>query len=205
MLPSGETFSRAMQELGIRRDDTVVVYDSPHLGIFSGPRVAWIFRVFGHPKVHLLNNFKLWVERGLPTETGPVRDAAWEKSDYPVVKPDESIVVSFEEMVKHARDGTREGVEIIDARPNGRFLGIDPEPRPGLWLLPSYQCYQCLANQIHRALFRTCSRFDLAPVQTRTNAQLTIDRCDLASLQRACGSHYKDSQVRFGSAQDLPG
>src|SRR5687767_10102827 len=32
MLPMGETFARAMGELGISRGDTVVVYDSPHIG-----------------------------------------------------------------------------------------------------------------------------------------------------------------------------
>lgn len=41
MLPSPEIFKDAMSELGISRDDTVVVYDSAELGIFSGPRVAW--------------------------------------------------------------------------------------------------------------------------------------------------------------------
>ena len=67
MLPtSGRHFARAMRNLGIRRTDTVVVYDTAELGIFSAPRVAWTFRVFGHPRVHVLNNFRIWVERGLP-------------------------------------------------------------------------------------------------------------------------------------------
>lgn len=41
MLPSPEVFKDALSDLGIARDDTVVVYDSAELGIFSGPRVAW--------------------------------------------------------------------------------------------------------------------------------------------------------------------
>lgn len=41
MLPSPAVFKEAMSELGIARDDTVVVYDTAELGIFSGPRVAW--------------------------------------------------------------------------------------------------------------------------------------------------------------------
>jgi thiosulfate/3-mercaptopyruvate sulfurtransferase len=133
MLPNGYVFAKAMEELGIRREDTVVVYDSPHIGIFSAPRAAWTFKVFGHDRVHVLNNFGLWKKQGLRTESGEVK--AWDKTNYPVVKPDLSMVVGFEEMVKHAKDGTREGVEIIDARPRGRFLGTDPEPRPGLRFL----------------------------------------------------------------------
>ncbi|KAF8245200.1 Rhodanese-like protein [Wilcoxina mikolae CBS 423.85] len=130
MLPNGEVFAKAMGELGIRREDTIVVYDSPHIGIFSAPRAAWTFKVFGHDKVHVLNNFKLWKEQGLPRESGGIK--AWDKTSYPVVKPDMSVVVGFEEMVKHAEDSIRERVEIIDARPGGRFCGTDPEPRPGL-------------------------------------------------------------------------
>ena len=137
MLPTGETFAAAMSELGIQRDDTVVVYDSPHLGIFAGPRVAWIFRVFGHPKVHLLNNFKLWVEHGLPTEAGPA--AACEKTQNPVVQPRSDMAVSFEEMARLSKEGTKEGVEIVDARPNARFWGEAPEPRPGA-CLPGGEC-----------------------------------------------------------------
>lgn len=130
MLPDPQTFANAMSELGITREDTLVVYDSPHIGIFSAPRVAWTLKVFGHPRVHLLNNFKLWAAQGLPTESGEVKE--WEKTEYAVPQMDYSVVVDFEEMVTHAEMGTKEGVEIIDARPNGRFLGIDPEPRPGL-------------------------------------------------------------------------
>lgn len=130
MLPDGETFAKAMGELGIARDDTVVVYDSPHVGIFSGPRAAWTFRVFGHVKVHLLNNFKVWVEKGFPVESGEVE--RWEETNYPVVQPDRSIVVDFEEMVKRAQEGKKDGLVIVDARPKGRFDGKDPEPRPGL-------------------------------------------------------------------------
>jgi len=131
MLPDSQTFSNAMSELGITREDTLVVYDSPHVGIFSAPRVAWMLKTFGHSKVHLLNNFKVWMAQGLPTESGDV--PKWEKTEYPVPRMDEGVVVDFEEMVNNSERGTTGRVQIIDARPNGRFLGTDPEPRPGLW------------------------------------------------------------------------
>ncbi|KAI1801180.1 thiosulfate sulfurtransferase [Daldinia bambusicola] len=133
MLPSAKTFAEAMSSLGIRKDDTVVVYDSKELGIFSAPRVAWTLRVFGHPKVHILNNFKLWVEQGFPTESGELYSV--ECNPYPIPKTDEKQVASFEQVrevaLDHNKEGS-EGVQIIDARPAGRFSGKDPEPREGL-------------------------------------------------------------------------
>jgi len=129
MLPTGKTFAEAMSEMGVGREDTVVLYDSPQLGIFSAPRAAWTFRVFGHLRVHLLNNFRIWVEQGYPVEKGPVGQVV--RTQYPIAEPDLSLVSSFEEILEIAREGGREGVQILDARPQGRFLGNDPEPRPG--------------------------------------------------------------------------
>ncbi|WQF87549.1 Putative Rhodanese-like domain, sulfurtransferase TST/MPST [Colletotrichum destructivum] len=133
MLPSAKDFAAAMSELGIRKEDTVVVYDTKELGIFSAPRVGWTLKIFGHPKVHVLNNFKLWVEEGLPTESGELYNV--ECYTYPIPKVDESKVVDFEEVREIALDHNKEGaegVQIIDARSPGRFTGKDPEPRPGL-------------------------------------------------------------------------
>ncbi|KAL1977505.1 hypothetical protein VTN31DRAFT_364 [Thermomyces dupontii] len=132
MLPTNERFAQAMSELGIRRDDKIVVYDSAELGIFSAPRVGWTLRVFGHPGVHVLNNYKLWVEQGLPTESGDPEPV--EKTKYPVPAYETDHVVHFPEMkeiVKENKNGSQ-SVEVLDARPYGRWAGTDPEPRPGL-------------------------------------------------------------------------
>ncbi|KAI5801576.1 Rhodanese-like domain-containing protein [Peziza echinospora] len=132
MLPTPEVFSEAMKNLGIQREDTVVIYDSPQVGIFSAPRAAWTFRVFGHPKVHLLNNFKQYVDEGLPTESGE-ENLSYEKTVYPAAPFNYSLVASFEE-IKDISQSEENGkkIQIIDARPNGRWKGTDPEPRAGL-------------------------------------------------------------------------
>lgn len=136
MLPTAEDFAKAMQDLGIRKDDEVVIYDSKELGIFSAPRVGWTFRVFGHPAVHILNNYRLWVERGFPTESGAPQPVDHEQqSDYPVPTINPEMVVKFAEVKDIAKDYGKEGAEgiqIIDARPRGRWAGSSPEPRPGL-------------------------------------------------------------------------
>jgi thiosulfate/3-mercaptopyruvate sulfurtransferase len=133
MLPSPEDFAQAMGQLGIRRDDSVVVYDSKELGIFSAPRVGWTFRVFGHSNVHLLNNFKLWCEEGYPVESG--EPEAVEPVEYPVPELDVGKVVAFEQVKEIALEQGKEGaeeVQILDARSEGRWKGTEPEPRPGL-------------------------------------------------------------------------
>lgn len=133
MLPTAEKFAQSMSELGIRRDDEVVVYDTEELGIFSAPRVGWTLRVFGHPKVHVLDNYKLWVRENYPTETGePLQP---EKSSYPVPTYDSKLVIPYRELKEIAKEHRKEGareVEILDARSRGRWAGVDPEPRPGL-------------------------------------------------------------------------
>jgi thiosulfate/3-mercaptopyruvate sulfurtransferase len=133
MLPTAETFAEAMSELGIRRDDEVVVYDSEELGIFSAPRVGWTLRVFGHPKVHILDNYRLWVRENYPTETGEPQQP--EKTNYPVPTYDSKLVIPYLELKEIAKEHRKEGakeVEILDARSQGRWAGTDPEPRPGL-------------------------------------------------------------------------
>lgn len=133
MLPGSKEFALAMSEIGVRRDDTVVVYDSKELGIFSAPRVAWTMKLFGHPNVHLLNNFKLWVDQGFPTESGELYSV--DCCTYPIQPLEEDRVASFEEVKEIAEDYGKEGsegVQILDARPEGRWSGRDPEPRETL-------------------------------------------------------------------------
>ncbi|ORY02444.1 thiosulfate sulfurtransferas-like protein [Clohesyomyces aquaticus] len=133
MLPSAADFAAAMGALGIRRDDSVVVYDSKELGIFSAPRVGWTLQVFGHPNVHVLNNFRLWCEQGLPTEEGEPEPV--QAVEYAVPELNASRVVAFEEVREIAKEQGKEGaeeVQILDARSGGRFRGTEPEPRKGL-------------------------------------------------------------------------
>jgi thiosulfate/3-mercaptopyruvate sulfurtransferase len=133
MLPSASDFAKAMSGLGIKRDDTVVVYDSHEMGIFSAPRVGWTLKAFGHESVHVLNNFKVWVEEGYPTESGEFYDV--DTCAYPIPEFDASRVVDFEQVKEIAEDFGKEGaegVQILDARSKGRWMGVEPEPRPGL-------------------------------------------------------------------------
>ncbi|RMZ91656.1 hypothetical protein DV736_g1100, partial [Chaetothyriales sp. CBS 134916] len=133
MLPTCELFAEAMSNMGIRQHDELVVYDTEELGLFSAPRVAWTFRVYGHPRVHLLNNFRVWVKEGYPVDTGPPSTPGATK--YPIPSYNTDMVVKFAEMKTIGYDYGKEGAEeiqIVDARSPGRWAGVEREPRPGL-------------------------------------------------------------------------
>lgn len=148
MLPTAETFAAAMTRLGIRRDDTVVVYDTAELGLFSAPRVAWTLRVFGHEKVHVLNSYKKWVAEGREVETGEPTEQSTQTGGaeayvYPVPTFNADRIIAFREVKDivraHTADASKsssekssEPTQIIDVRSAGRFSGSAPEPRPGL-------------------------------------------------------------------------
>ena len=75
--PSGDDFALAMQALGIRNSDFVVVYDC--LGIFSAARAWWLLRLFGHRRVAVqAGGLPGWQAQGLPTEPSVPHSAASE-------------------------------------------------------------------------------------------------------------------------------
>ncbi|KAI1004249.1 hypothetical protein K3495_g3959 [Podosphaera aphanis] len=133
MIPSASEFARAMSALGITKDDRVVVYDSLEQGIFSAPRVAWMLRAFGHKSVHILNNFKIWVDEGYPTESGEFWSV--DTCVYPIPQLDTGRLIEFNEIreiIKNHVEGVGERVQILDARSRGRWTGKDQEPRAGI-------------------------------------------------------------------------
>ena len=72
MLPSAEQFEDYVTELGISNNHHVVIYDGhPKYVMFSAPRLWWMFRVFGHDKVSVLNGgLKSWIQEGYDTVSG---------------------------------------------------------------------------------------------------------------------------------------
>ncbi|KAJ8439968.1 hypothetical protein Cgig2_013595 [Carnegiea gigantea] len=74
MLPSEEAFAAAaVSALRIENKDGVVVYDGK--GIFSAARVWWMFRVFGHDKVWVLDGgLPRWRASGYDVESSASSD-----------------------------------------------------------------------------------------------------------------------------------
>jgi thiosulfate/3-mercaptopyruvate sulfurtransferase len=125
MLPRPDHFADAAGRMGISQDMTVVVYDG--IGLFSAPRVRWMFQIFGARDVRILEGgYPAWTAEGRPVETGP------EKPRPPrTFKPafDASAVADASTVQEAVRSGT---AQVVDARAADRFRGEAPEPRPGL-------------------------------------------------------------------------
>lgn len=125
MLPSAEAFARAMTALGLRDSDDLVVYDGTGANM-SAARAWWMFRVFGHATVALLDGGSAkWRREGRPLETGSVTLAPGRFT----AALDREAVRDLEDVRSNLRT-QRE--QVVDMRPAGRFSGTEPEPRPGL-------------------------------------------------------------------------
>lgn len=123
-IPSPEVFAEAVGKLGIRETDTIVVYDGP--GIFTAPRVWWLFRVMGADKVYVMDGgIDGWKRDGRPLETDlPEPATAVFTPNFAVEKV--TYLDGMRGIVAERR------LQIADARSAGRFAARDPEPRAGV-------------------------------------------------------------------------
>lgn len=124
MLPDAADFARAVGAMGIGNEHHVVVYDG--IGMQSAARVWWMFRVFGHDRVAVLDG-------GLPkwrAERHPVTAA----NDAPApttFKADlrHDLVRGLEDMTANLTSARE---QVLDARTRGRFDATEAEPRAEL-------------------------------------------------------------------------
>jgi thiosulfate/3-mercaptopyruvate sulfurtransferase len=124
MLPGPDQFGRQVGALGIGRDDTIVVYDGA--GLFSAPRVWWTLRVFGAPKVFILDGgLPKWKQEGRPLESG---DSKRKPREFEAEL--DSGAVAMQAEVQMALNSGE--AQVVDARSAERFQGRAPEPRPGV-------------------------------------------------------------------------
>ncbi|MEX1252160.1 MAG: sulfurtransferase [Hyphomonas sp.] len=124
MLPDAVKFSSRVRRLGLGDGNRIIIYDQNNF--FAAARAWWMFRVMGHKDVQVLDGgLNAWVSQGgalddMPPTTG-------ERHFTPRVRTD--LVMDAKALENLL--GTARAV-IIDARPDGRFFGRDPEPREGL-------------------------------------------------------------------------
>jgi thiosulfate/3-mercaptopyruvate sulfurtransferase len=123
-VPSPALFAAEVGKLGISDTDTIVVYDGP--GIFTAPRVWWLFRTMGAKNVFVLDGgLDGWKKEGRPLQTDlPEPSPAVFNTNF-----NPYAVTSFEEMRGIVTTGAR---QIADARGAGRFTGEEAEPRAGM-------------------------------------------------------------------------
>ena len=115
-LPTAAQFAARMEELGIGPQTLVVLYDAS--AIRSSARAWFIFRLFGHNQVAILDGgFDLWRDAGRPVETGEAGAIAAARYPEPRMAGE---VRSKADML--ANIDTR-AEQSVDARDAARFAG----------------------------------------------------------------------------------
>ena len=120
MIPSAEAFGAAMERLGIRRADRIVVYDNSP--VRTAARGWFMLRHFGADKVAILDGgFQKWLAEERPTESGEPapRSARFDAAERAGVVGKADILAGVD-------------APLLDARGKGRFDGSEADPRPGV-------------------------------------------------------------------------
>lgn len=126
MLPSPQVFSEMVGQLGVSEQHTLVIYDDGNL--FSAPRVWWTLRIFGAQNVYILaGGISGWQQAGFALESGPTFPTAQTFN----ATFNDAAVKNIHEVLAVLGNNK---IQILDARPAGRFKALEPEPRPGLRL-----------------------------------------------------------------------
>lgn len=126
-LPSTKQFAEAMGILGINNNNRIIIYDNNHF--FASARVWWMFRVFGHHKVQVLNGgLACWLQKSYPTDA--IVPTSIKKNFVAKFHPE--LVCNLLQMTKIHETASR---QIVDSRSQDSFLGLrlpsSPDLKPG--------------------------------------------------------------------------
>ncbi len=127
MMPEGDRFARVVSSIGIDNNSIVVLYD--RTGVYSSPRVWWMFMLMGHKNVYVLDGgLPQWCKDGGRTDRF-VPHQSNTNLNFFTFKHDSRLVCTTNEVLANITSGE---FELVDARIEGRFKGLIAEPRAGL-------------------------------------------------------------------------
>ncbi len=112
---TGEQFAELMNRKGISREDTVVIYGDK--SNWWAAYALWVFTLFGHPDVRLLNGGRdLWLAEGRDTTLAVPEKST---SGYPVVERGDSAIRAFRDDVL----GALGAATLVDVRSPQEYTG----------------------------------------------------------------------------------
>lgn len=207
MLPPEDVFAAKVGALGISNDTRVIVYDSN--SFFASARAWWMFRAMGHDNVLVLDGgLKAWKSVGGGIETNPSEPVptSFSATYRPELVRDQSA------MRGHIAAAD---AKILDARAQGRFDGISPEPRvdlpsghmPGSFCVPATALLNADGTMLSKTeLSAVVGAFVNEPVVTSCGSGVSAAVITLA-LARAGNWHaalYDGSWSEWAANSDNP-
>lgn len=125
MVPPAHIFAAKVRKLGMGDGNRIICYDHNGGGM-AAARVWWMFRLFGHADVAVMDGGLVkWLAEGRPvTDIEPTP-----QERHFTAREDHTLLRSVDDILANV-DSQRELV--IDVRGAGRFNATQPEPRPGM-------------------------------------------------------------------------
>ncbi len=115
-------FEAKARELGVYKDSCIVVYDE--YGIYSAPRVWWLFKTMGFDNIAVLNGgLPAWKNANHLVEEK--QEHHFEKGDF-TVNYNSELLIDSTTVLNLLNNPLK---QILDARSAGRFHSTEPEPR----------------------------------------------------------------------------
>jgi thiosulfate/3-mercaptopyruvate sulfurtransferase len=111
-----EAFAALMRRKGISRDTTVVFYGDKNN--WWATYALWVFRLFGHEQVRIMDGGrKKWEDEGRPTTT---EVPSYPQGDYPTPERDDEAIRAFrEDVIAHVERGG----QLVDVRSPEEYRG----------------------------------------------------------------------------------
>ncbi len=123
-IPSEKQFENECRKLGINNSSTIVVYDN--LGIYTSPRVWWMFNIMGHQNISVLNGgLPEWISRKYKTINKKDQKEIYASGNFSA-RFQHDFVKTYQDILKNIDTNS---FLLVDARSKGRFNGTAKEPR----------------------------------------------------------------------------